>query len=196
MDIPDSNTSYGKSQAAAEFYIQKTSLNYIIFRTCRLYGRSLKMSNSNIFENFQKEFHQGHSVTCDNHVSTGFLDVYYMAAMIKICFEKEVKNRLFQVSTKDMMTPFEFANAYCEIFNQDKSKISKGKWSYPLLKGSNSGTGGDKFYLQMDISNLEGFLSIKLPSVKESLAFTFKRLNGSRSKENKKENKGEGIQFI
>jgi dTDP-4-dehydrorhamnose reductase len=59
-----------------------------------------------------------------------------------------------------------------------------------------SPTGVDKFFLQMDISNLEGFLSIKLPSIKESLAFTFKRLNGSVSKENKKESKGEGIQFI
>jgi dTDP-4-dehydrorhamnose reductase len=196
MDIPDSNTSYGKSQAAAEFYIQKTSLNYIIFRACRLYGRSLKMSNPNIFENFQKEFHQGQSVTCDNHVSTGFLDIYYMAAMIKICFEKEVKNRLFQVSTTDIMTPFEFANAYCEVFQQGKANISKGKWKYPLLKGASGVDGGDKFFLQMDISNLEGFLSIKLPSIEESLAFTFKRLNGSKAKENKKESKGEGIQFI
>lgn len=41
MDIPDATTVYGKTQAAAEFYIQKTSLNYVIFRACNLYGRGI-----------------------------------------------------------------------------------------------------------------------------------------------------------
>lgn len=195
MDIPDSNTYYGKSQAAAEFYIQKTSLNYVIFRTCRLYGRSLKISNPNYFETLQKELHLGNQVACDNNVLTGYLDVYYIAAMLKICFDKEVKNRLFQVSTRDIMSPYEFANAYADIFHQEKEMITKGKWRYPLIKGL--GTAAlEKIFLQMDISNMEGYLSIKLPTVRESLAFTFKRLHGSFEKENKVESKGEGIKFI
>lgn len=196
MDIPDANTSYGKSQAAAEFYIQKTSLNYVIFRTCKLYGRSLKMPNPNFFETLQKEMHQGNQVACDNHVTTGFLDVYYIAAMMKICFEKEVKNRLFQISSRDIMTVNDFANAYADIFHQDKNMIAKGKWRYPLLKGMGGGSAADKVFLQMDISNIEGYLSIKLPSVRESLAFTFKRFHGSIEKDRKTENKGEGIKFI
>ncbi|MBK23682.1 MAG: hypothetical protein CME70_06720 [Halobacteriovorax sp.] len=194
MDIPDANTYYGKSQAAAEFYIQKTSLNYVIFRTCRLYGRSLKMSNPNYFETLQKELHLGNQVDCDNNVLTGYLDIYYIAAMIKICFEKEVKNRLFQVSSRDIMTAYDFAKSYADIFHLDKGMISKGKWKYPIIKGM--GGSSDKYFLQMDISNIEGYLSIKLPTVKESLAFTFKRLNGSFEKENKTESKGEGIKFI
>lgn len=196
MDIPDANTSYGKSQASAEFYIQKTSLNYVIFRTCRLYGRSLKLTNPNYFEVLQKELHLGNQVSCDNHVLTGYLDIYYIAAMMKICFEKEVKNRLFQVSSKDIMSAYDFANAYADIFHQSKEMVTKGKWSYPVIKGMGGSFESDKIFLQMDISNLEGYLSIKLPSVKESLAFTFKRLDGTFDKEHKTENKGEGIKFI
>ena len=144
----------------------------------------------------QKELHLGNQVECDNNVVTGYLDIYYMAAMIRICFEKEVKNRLFQVSSKDIVSAYDFAMAYAEIFHQDKSMITKGKWRYPLIKGMGASSTQDKFYLQMDISNLEGFLSIKLPSVKESLAFTFKRLHGSFDKEGSKETKGDEIKFI
>lgn len=196
MDIPDANTSYGKSQASAEFYIQKTSLNYVIFRTCRLYGRSLNATNPNYFEVLQKELHLGKQVSCDHHVLTGYLDVYYIAAMMKICFDKEVKNRLFQVSSKDIMSAYDFANAYAETFNHNKEMITKGKWNYPVVKGMGGAYASDKIYLQMDISNLEGFLSIKLPTVKESLEFTFKRLDGASDKDHKKESKGEGIKFI
>lgn len=195
MDIPDAVTHYGKSQAAAEFYIQKTSLNYVIFRTCKLYGRSLKLSNPNFFETLQKEIHLGNQVTCDNYVISGFLDIYYIAAMIKICFEKEVKNRLFQISSRDIMSVYDFAQAYADIYHQEKSMIAKGRWSYPMIKGMGTTT-QEKFFHQMDISNIEGFLGIKLPTVKESLAFTFKRFHGSFEKEGKKESKGEGIQFI
>lgn len=198
MDIPDANTVYGKSQAAAEFYIQKTSLNYVIFRTCRLYGRSLKSSNPNLFEVLQRELKKGSQIACDHNVSTGFLDIYYIAAMIRICFQKEVKNRLFQVSSRDIMTSYEFAQNYTEVFQQNKSLVTKGKWVYPLLKGVGGAMELDKFYLQMDISNLEGFLSIKLPEIKESLAFTFKRFNGNLEKEKKSEMSGktDSIKFI
>lgn len=195
MDMPDANTSYGKSQMAAEFYIQKTSLNYVIFRTCRLYGRSLKEENQNFFETLQKELFLGNQVTCDDKVLTGYMDVYYIAAMIKIAFDKEVKNRLFQVSTKDILSPYEFAQIYAEVFGQDKSMIHKGKWSYPVLRGLGSSI-SEKLFLQMDMSNIEGFLSIKLPSIKESLEFTYTRLNGPTDKNKKSSNKAESIKFI
>ena len=104
------------------------------------------MTNPNYFETLQKELHLGNQVTCDDNVLTGYLDIYYIAAMMKICFDKEVKNRLFQISTKDIMSSFEFAKAYAETFHQEKSMISKGKWKYPIIKGM--GNSGDKYFLQ------------------------------------------------
>lgn len=196
MDIPDPNTVYGKTQASAEFYIQKSSLNYLVFRVCKLYGRGFMEHRLNFFESIQRDFMQRKSVNFDDTLNTGYLDVYYLAMILKITFEKDVKNRLFQISSNDMATPYEFAKYYCEIFSESPALAQKGRWKYPIMATAATIPEAENIRFNLDISNIEGFLNIKLPSVKESLEFTFKRLNGVSKAGRSSATKGEGVTFI
>lgn len=194
MDIPDANTVYGKTQASAEFYIQKTSLNYVIFRCCKLYGRGVSANRESFFEKLQSAIKSGQNINADAFVSTGYLDVYYLAMILKICFDKNVMNRLFQITTKDIGSFYDFSKSYCEVFGENSSAVSKGRWAFPTIAGQGN-SGGDDINFKLDISNIESFLNIDLPTIKESLEFTFKRLNGEKNNK-KKKTKGEGVNFI
>ncbi len=195
MDIPDALTTYGKTQAAAEFYIQKTSLNYLVYRCCRLYGRSINPVRPNWFENLQREIVLNKSFSMDNFVNTGFLDVYYLGMILKMNFDKGVSNRLFQISSKDIGSVYDFAKHYAEIFDVNADRVSKSRWSIPLNASQTSTSVGDQLYFNLDTENVEGFLNIDLPTIKESLEFTFHRLKGLK-KVRGRESSGEGIKFI
>jgi dTDP-4-dehydrorhamnose reductase len=196
MDIPDSINIYGKTQAAAEFYIQKTSLNYAIFRCCRLYGRSLNFMNPSWFDNLQRKFKKNSSFDCDDYVRNGFLDIYYLALIMKMCIDNEVTNRLFQVSTSDSCTLYEFTKKYAQVFQESGDLVSKSKWKFPKsMTHSTTDMIGDDLYFKMDVGNLGGFLNIKMPTVEESLEFTFKRLHGQRSAI-RGSNTGDSVTFI
>lgn len=195
LDIPDSNTVYGKTKASAEFYIQKTSLNYLIFRTCNLYGRSINPKQLTSFEMLQKNLHENKVVNCDNHVYTGYLDIMYLALIMKMCFDKGISNRLFQVSSRDYKTFYQFTEEYCEQFSESKSLIMKSDWQFPhVVSATSTYAGGDLFY-KMNVYNLESFLNVKMPSVKESLHFTFKRFHGEE-RSNKRTTSTDEITFI
>lgn len=177
MDIPDPTTICGKSQASAEFYIQKTSLNYILFRCCRLYGRNYTTPRYSWFELLQQKIFERKNFSVDNLLSAGYMDIYYLGMVLKMAFEKKVSNRLFQVSSTDTVTMYEFAKNYCEVFGESMDYVSKGKWVFPILSNATSAPGGILTF-KMDVSNIEGFLNINLPTVRESLELTFHRLNG------------------
>tara|TARA_R110000868_G_scaffold109461_1_gene297624 strand:+ start:310 stop:1296 length:987 start_codon:yes stop_codon:yes gene_type:complete len=197
MDIPDAITTYGRTQAAAEFYIQKTSLNYLIFRCSRVYGRGINPSQATWFELMQKKLTDGQSTSMDDNVQVGFLDVAYLSMIIRICIEKNVSNRLLQVSTKDAMTHYNFAKKYAQIFSVQEDLITRSKWALPLSKNNMRAGSGDKLAFKLDISNIEGYLNIDMPSIEESLKFTLKRLQGSSVDTTaKKSSRGEGIKFI
>lgn len=195
MDIPDALTTYGKTQAAAEFYIQKTSLNYLIYRCCRLYGRGINPIRPNWFENLQREILLNNNLAMDDFVKTGFLDVYYLAMILKMNFDKGVSNRLFQVSSSDICSIYDFTKYYAEIFDASSERISKSRWPLPLNASATSTNVDDQLYFNLDTQNVEGFLNIELPSIKESLEFTFQRLKGIK-KSTGRERSREGIKFI
>lgn len=194
MDIPDAVTTYGRTQAAAEFYIQKTSLNYLIFRCCRLYGRGVNPSQATWFEQLQKKLGNGSSVALDDYVKVGFLDVAYLSMILRICIEKNVSNRLLQVSSKDISTHHTFAKLYSKVFKSQEDLIARSKWPLPLNKRGNT---NDNLTFQLDISNIEGYLNIDMPTIEESLEFTLRRLKGnSVDTAGKKSGRGEGVKFI
>ena len=180
MDIPDPNTMYGKTQASAEFYIQKTSLNYLVFRVSRLYGRGINGKRENLFEKFQRLINERKNIEVDDYVKTGFLDVGYLGMIIKLAIEKDVQNRLFQVSSGDKLTYYEFVKTYAEVFGESDHNIIRTKWAYPVMASAHaSSTSADnKLHFKLDVSNVEGFMRVKLPTVKESLEFTFNRYKG------------------
>ena len=168
-DNPDSTTVFGHSKSSVEFYIQRTSINYLILRCGDLYGRSFHPCQLTKFEELQNACFNGQEITVDNHVYIGHLDVIYLAMIIKICWEKQISNRLFHVSTTDQMTYFEFAKLYAEIFHQSAEHIRPGMW------GVNGNIDSNNLYFRLDTANLAGQINITLPSIKESLQFSYER---------------------
>jgi dTDP-4-dehydrorhamnose reductase len=193
MDIPDSATVLGKTKSSGEFYIQKNSLNYMIFRTCHLYGRHINPTKRTFFENLQYNIKSSSPQSFDCYVKQGFLDVYYLCLIIKLSIERRAQNRLIHLCSSDIMTRYEFAKLYCKIFQENASQVNKGRWPYPLLK-LREGT-EELWYYKLNSNNLEAFLNIYMPSIEESLNLSLKRYNGSQSAQHKKA-QGGNISFI
>ena len=177
LDRPDPNTVFGKTMAGAEFYIHKNCLNYKIIRSCNLYGRSNGYKES-FFEKMQRSFLKGESKVYDNRIKFGFLDVHYLGFIVKELLSINVKNRVFQLSSSDVMTCYEFAKIYAKIFNEEEGLITSGKLRFPVTKDSNNNSEEIDHFYQMDNFNLEGFLDLKMPTIEESLKFTFQNYNG------------------
>lgn len=196
MDNADMVTMYGKSQASSEFYLQKSSLNYLLIRSGKLYGRGINPLRDTWFEQLQRNIKNSTSATYDDYIHQGFIDVYYLGMVVKMCIDKNIFNRLIQFSSQDKMTHYEFARAYAEIFNESAELINKGKWPFPVLKGSSIGNVGEHLHFKMDVLNIEGLLKIKMPTIKESLMFTYKRFNGKENSSKNVANKSEGLSFI
>ena len=130
LDRPDPNTTYGRTMAGAEFYIHKNCLNYKIIRSCKLYGRSNGYKET-FFEKMQRSFLRGEAKMYDSKVKFGFLDINYLGFIVKELLKFEVKNRVFQLSSSDVMTLHEFGKAYAEIFNEEDSLI---KWKTKISR--------------------------------------------------------------
>ena len=196
MDIPDANTIYGKTKASAEFFIQKTSLNYLIFRCSALYGRSINHRQLTWFEKLQRKLRANEGISCDDYVHIGMIDVTYLAMVMKICFERGATNRLYQLSSSDVATSYEFAQLYCQIFNESETLPVKGRWHFPHIASHTSNYDGGALYYRMDTSNVEGYLNINLPTIEESLRFTYKKFCGEAVASMRNQSGGGGIAFI
>jgi dTDP-4-dehydrorhamnose reductase len=94
------------------------------------------------------------------------------------------------------MTYYEFSKLYCEIFNESDGLVNKGKWHFPIAKGANLEKLEENLYFKLDILNIEGLLKIKMPTIRESIEFTYKRFNGSKHVSKSITNKGDGISYI
>ena len=175
-DTPESNTVYGKNQSTIEFYLQKAGLNYTIFRICNMYGRGISPFRLNWVEHLQKMFSANEGLDCDNFIHLGFLDIHYFAMVLDLCFRENVTNRLFQISSSDICTHYEFAKEYCDVFSDSGSEslVQKGRWPFPFIDDTSIPKDGHLYYM-LDLSNIESFLSIKMPSIRESLEFTRKK---------------------
>ena len=169
LDILGASTVYGKTQAAAEFYLQKMALSYIIFRTCKIYGRSLRIEKLTWFEEMQKKIKDREIVNCDNSLRLGFIDVSYIAMIVKTCFDRDVCNKLFQISSKDIMSHYEFAKTYCSTFKENEQFLIGNNWPFPIVEDSSSLFEEDSnAYFQLDVEETESSLGITLPTIQES----------------------------
>lgn len=179
-ETPFPNTVYGTTQSSIEFYVQRSSLNYLILRTCPLYGRSYGPRHPNWFETVQASFAQGQSVNADDSVTTGFLDVVILARVMKAFLDSNVTNRLFHISSRDYMTRYEFARLMAKIFKKDENFVQKATVSFPTEINSRMGNknASGLYYFKTDTFNVEEFLGVKMPSIEDSLQLTHKRLSG------------------
>ena len=195
MDTPDAITNYGKSLAAAEFYIQKTSLNYLIFRCCRLYGRSANWNRPTWFEKVQERSALGKTSSLETNIHTGYLDVFYLAMIMKMTFDKMATNRLFQITSRDVVSMYDFARLYANTFSVSRELFIRTRYPFPIMATASLAPVEDELFFKMDTNNIEGYLNIELPTVQESLEYTFSRFNGKKETTQSK-SQGDGIKFI
>ncbi len=171
-DTPFPNTVYGTTLSSSEYYVQRSCLNYLVLRCSPLYGRAYGPKHPNWFEQIQATLVKQQAMPTDDSVVTGFLDVFILARVLKAIMESGVTNRLFQVSSRDSMTRYEFARLVAKTFKRDENFIQKGSTPFP----ADNGGLGAQFSYRLDNSNTEGFLGLTMPTIEESLQFTLKRL--------------------
>lgn len=177
-DSPFSNTIYGSTFSSAEFYVQKSCLNYFILRCSLLYGRSYHPFEQNWFEVIERNISLGKPLYTDDSIVTGFLDINIFSNIMKTAINSNLTNRLIQLSSRDYMTRYEFAKLYTQVFQKNNDLIVKSNWNFPVNENqSRMNRTQDKYYYQMSIVNAEDFLGQRLPTIEESLQFTKVRLS-------------------
>ncbi len=172
-DTPFPTTVYGNTLSSTEFYVQRSCLNYLILRSAPLYGRSYGAKHPNWFETVQAAFAQGRAVLADDTVVTGYLDVVILGRILKSFLSSSVANRLFQISSRDFITRYEFARLIAKTFKKDEELVQRSSVSFP----NDEKKGNNGFSFKMDTYNAETFLNLKMPSIEESLQLTYKRLS-------------------
>ncbi len=174
-DTPFPNTAFGTSLSSAEFYVQRSCLNYLILRTGNLYGRGYRDQHPNWFECLERSLSRGEKFMADDSVKMGFLDIQIIARILKKALDENVTNRLMHVSSADLMTRYQFAQSYARHFKFDVSLIQSGVVTFPQERKLGKDVAQD-FTFRLSVANIEEFLGTKMPSIDESLTFTRKRL--------------------
>lgn len=176
-DTPLPITNYGQIVSTSEFFIQRSSLYYLILRCSPLLGRSYSNRHENWFESVQYAFAQHKQVEADDSVVSGFLDIYVMYKILHSLLEKNIINRLLHVSSSDYMTRYELARQYASIFKKDASLVHKVNGAFPVDPAKLNRIKAGAFYFKLDTSNLEQILGTGMPKILDSLQLIHKRLH-------------------
>ncbi|MBA2406360.1 MAG: sugar nucleotide-binding protein [Bdellovibrionales bacterium] len=179
-DTPFPNTVYGNSLSSTEFWIQRSCLNYLILRCSPLYGRGYGPKHPNWFEVVQAALAQNRPLIADDSVITGFLDVAILGKVLKSFLSSNVTNRLFQISSRDSLTRYEFAKLIAKTFKKDENLIQRTTIPFPNENSTKMGSKNSAglYCFRMDTYNVEDFLGASMPTIADSLQITFKRLSG------------------
>lgn len=179
-DTPTPLSVYGNTVASTEFYIQKSCLNYIIFRCSPIFGRGYNPMDLTFVEAIERNEFLNGKISCDDKVYTGFIDVYTVAEVLKAGIEKNTTNRLLQLTTRDIMTPYSFAKLYVERFGGNAGLVTKGDWNFPRTENLLAVQQlSEELKFLMDTMNVEDEYGIKIPTVEESIKNYKKRIEGA-----------------
>lgn len=179
IDVSDSHTILGKTKSAGEFYLEKNSLDYLIFRCCQLYGHNLAPFRPNFLDFLQHGLINDKQIICDQYLNYGHLDINYLCMIIEMAMKRNIKNHLLQVCSTDTQSFYKFAQTYSKIFGDKQELIKKGRWDYPtILDFDNPNVKNRNF--KMSVENLENYLDISMPSIEESLKYSLARFRGER----------------
>ena len=194
-DTPTPLSVYGNTVASAEFYIQKSCLNYIIFRCAPIFGRGYHPMDLNFVEALERNEFLNQRISCDSKVYTGFVDVHTVAEILKLAIEKNTTNRLLQLTTSDIMTRYDFAKLYLEKFGGNSGLLAKGDWKFPrtenLLAVQQM---GEELKFSMDTMNLENEYNYKVLSISETIDKYKTKISGKIRTRGKV--KTSGVSFI
>jgi dTDP-4-dehydrorhamnose reductase len=90
------------------------------------------------------------------------------------------------------MTRYEFAVEYAKSFGFSESLISKGTWHFQSMSGYPGSQEGLQY--KMDSFNIESYLGVEIPTIKNSIQFSFQKYGGESRK--KSQAKTTGIRYI
>ena len=123
-DLPNPISFYGQSKLDAEKLVQDSDLRWAILRTVLVYGIVKDMSRSNIVLWVKKSLEEKKTI---NVVDDQWRTPTLAEDLAMGCFlvvEKEAKG-IFNISGKDLLTPYEMANITADFFKLDKSYIKR-----------------------------------------------------------------------
>jgi dTDP-4-dehydrorhamnose reductase len=115
---------YGESKLAAEQLVLKSSVSWAIARTVLVYGIAQDMSRSNIVLWVKNSLEQGKQI---NVVSDQWRTPTLAEDLARGC-ELIVRNNargIFNISGKEMLTPYDMAIKTADFFGLDKSLINE-----------------------------------------------------------------------
>ena len=187
-------TTVGKTKLAAEYFIEKNNLNYVILRCCSTYGCSINPLQQTWLEVMENNFSKRKISYLDDCLVQGYLDPVYVARIIKLCIDSNIKNRLLQVTSKDFMTRFEFGSLYCKYFDGSLELIKKKNWPYPELEKRSESF--EKLYFKMNGENAEDSFDVFMPTIEESLSLTLQKWGEQKNKNKKRAQKNTGLSYI
>lgn len=188
-DSPISNTVYGSSVASAEFYIQKSYLNYVIMRLPIIFGKEASLKNSNILSKVQYSLTKKEDIELDDSIYYGYLSILNLIESIKMCIENNITNQKLNLISSDVLTHFEFSKLVCDIFNYKDSYLSKKINKLPVTNSiSNMKLKDGKLCFSLSSSTAQEIISFNPISTKEML-IDYKNLKEESSEAIKKETK-------
>jgi dTDP-4-dehydrorhamnose reductase len=123
-DEPNPISIYGQSKLDAEKLVQASNIPWAIARTILVYGIAPGLSRSNIILWVKASLESGKKIqVVDDQFRTPTLAEDLADGCFLIAKNKAIG--IFNISGKELMTPFEMAMATCDHFHLDKSLITK-----------------------------------------------------------------------
>lgn len=162
---PSPINSYGNIMSNAEFFVQRTSFNYLIFRLCLIFGRVPSFTHPNWFEVVENHAHKNEMLYCDDHIHNGFLDIKTFCKIVEHSLASDISNRLFQLSSSDICSRLAFVEKYEKLTKKKIRKTVRNAY-FPCFE-TYSNTESYQFHLS--VKNIEETFHLKLPTIDESL---------------------------
>ncbi|MBC6401662.1 MAG: SDR family oxidoreductase [Ekhidna sp.] len=123
-DISDPISCYGKSKLASEKLLEKSTIKYAIVRTQLVYGVVTDLSRSNIILWVKKSLEEGKEIKVVNDQWRTPTLAEDLAKGCALIVEKEAEG-IFNISGKDMLSPYDMAVAAADFFDLNKSLIKE-----------------------------------------------------------------------
>jgi dTDP-4-dehydrorhamnose reductase len=139
--IPNPLSHYGDSKLAAEKIIMENLPDWVIARTVLVYGVAQDMSRSNLILWVKKSLEEGKSIQVVNDQWRTPTLAEDLAMGCYLIVKKHAKG-IYNISGKDMLTPYEMAMKTCDFFNLDKKLIVKSdssKFTQPARRPPKTG---------------------------------------------------------
>lgn len=138
---PNPVNYYGETKLAAEELIQTSNISWAIARTVLVYGIAHDMSRSNIILWVKNSLESGKEI---NVVDDQWRTPTLAEDLAMGCYliAKNKAKGIYNISGKDMLTPYEMAIKTADFFKLDKSLIHKtdgSKFSQPAKRPPKTG---------------------------------------------------------